>query len=116
MKFLANENFPFPSVTLLLSQQVEVISVADHQHGFSDEQVMKLSIQQERTILTHDSDYGELIFKHGYKPKAGVVYFRIYNFEPEDPAKILLELIRSKTIFTKRLTVVGENTIRQRTY
>jgi predicted nuclease of predicted toxin-antitoxin system len=37
--------------------------------GISDEEVIELSIRQNRIIITFDSDYGELVFKHGYKPK-----------------------------------------------
>ncbi len=36
---------------------------------------MKIAIKEGRTIITYDSDYGELIFKHGYKPYAGVILF-----------------------------------------
>jgi len=115
MKFLANENFPGPSISFLRQNNIDVKSIAEQHPGISDEQVMKIGINEERTILTHDSDYGELIFKFGYKPKAGVIYFRIYDFEPIDPGKMLLTLI-SQFDFTERLTVVNENSIRQRPY
>jgi predicted nuclease of predicted toxin-antitoxin system len=80
------------------------------------QEVMKIAIDEQRTIITHDSDYGELIYKLGYKPGAGVVYFRIYNFEPEGPGKILLDLINRNFKFTKSLTVISEGAIRQRSY
>lgn len=77
---------------------------------------MKMAIEEARTIITHDSDYGELIYKYGYKPKSGVVYFRIYDFEPTDPGKILIDLIKKDLDVTNRLTVINERTIRQRFY
>jgi len=77
---------------------------------------MKFAIKENFTILTHDSDYGELIFKYGYKPKAGVIYFRLFEFEPLDPGKILLELIGKRLPFENCLTVVDEKTIRQRSF
>lgn len=116
MKFLANENFPGPSIKLLRHQGLDVLSIMEFQPGMSDEHVMNLSISERRTILTHDSDYGELIFKSGYKPLAGVIYFRIYDFQPEDPGKILLDLLEQKIDFAKMLTVISERAIRQRTY
>jgi len=116
MKFLANENFPEPSIKLLRQEGLDVFSISEFQPGMSDEQVMTLSISENRTILTHDSDYGTLIFRFGYKPSSGVVYFRIYDFKPEDPGKILLNLLEQKVDFTKMLTVINERSLRQRAY
>ena len=77
---------------------------------------MEIATDEQRTILTHDSDYGELIFKFGYKPQGGVIYFRIYNFQPDDPGKILLDLTNRKLQFKNSLTIVSEGAIRQRSY
>lgn len=116
MAFLANENFPWPSVIFLREQNIEVISIAEKFQGISDQEVMAIAINQNLTILTHDSDYGELIFRHGLKPESGVVFFRIHEFEPKDPGKILLELIERKFSFLRSLTVIDKNSIRQRGY
>ncbi|MGK7391080.1 MAG: DUF5615 family PIN-like protein [Candidatus Cyclobacteriaceae bacterium M2_1C_046] len=116
MKFLANENFPAPSIEVLRNNQIAVLSIAEENHGISDEEVMKIAINEQRTIITHDSDYGELIYKLGYKPQGGVIYFRIYNFEPDDPGKILLDLINRNFEFNNSLTVISEGAIRQRSY
>lgn len=116
MNFLADENFPGPSVNLLHNNQIDIKSISVSHRGASDEQVIKLVIDENRIILTHDSDYGELIFKIGLKPKAGVIYFRLYDFEPTDPEKILLDLLEEKIPFKERLTVIGEDSIRQRSF
>lgn len=116
MKFLANENFPGPSIAFLRNNGIDIKSIAEHCPGISDEQVMKQAIDEKRAIVTHDSDYGELIYKHGYKPAAGVIYFRIDVFEPIDPGKILLDLIKQNIDFTNNLTVVSHIALRQRSY
>ncbi len=116
MRFLANENFPGPSIKFLRKKNLDIISIAEDSPGLPDDQVMEIAIREERIILTHDSDYGELIFKNGYKPKEGVVYFRIFDFKAEDPAKILLQLIERNLDFNNRLTVVDLQSIRQRIY
>lgn len=116
MKFLANENFPRPSVIFLREKGVEVISVAEIYQGITDQEVMSIAAENDLTILTHDSDYGELIFKHGFKPKAGVIYFRLFEFEPLDPGRILLELMDTTRSFSNQLTVIDKNSIRQRPY
>ena len=116
MKFLANENLPAPSIEFLRNNKIDVVSIAERNPGVTDEDVMKIAIDEQRTIVTHDSDYGELIYKLGYKPEAGVIYFRIYNFEPDDPGKILLDLINRNFKFNNSLTVISEGAIRQRSY
>lgn len=116
MGFLANENFPWPSIVFLRENNVEITSIAEEYQGISDPEVMEIAISQKLTILTHDSDYGELIFKYGLKPESGVVFFRLNEFEPKDPGKILLDLISKNFSFANALTVIDKNSIRQRAY
>ncbi|MCF8247845.1 MAG: DUF5615 family PIN-like protein [Saprospiraceae bacterium] len=116
MKFLANENFCMASVYLLRSQGVEVISVNEDAQSSSDKTVIGRAIQNQLTILTHDRDYGELIFKDGYRPIAGVIYFRMKNYTPEVPAKTLLDLLSNPAFEYKGFFTVIDNdlSIRQR--
>ena len=115
MKFLANENFPLSSIKILKEAGFDIIGVGIEFQGVSDDEVISLSKSENRTILTFDRDYGELIFRKGLRPNAGVIYLRWDSFHPNDPGKYLVELIRSETVqFEKMLTVIGEKTIRQR--
>ncbi len=116
MKFLADENFAGASVEWLRNKGVDVTWVAEDTPGISDEQVMNQAIMEKRTVLTHDSDYGELVFKYGFKPSGGLVYFRLNEFEPDEPARILFDLIEKGHVFTNRLTVIDQNSIRERSY
>jgi predicted nuclease of predicted toxin-antitoxin system len=116
ISFLANENFPWPSVVFLRENNIEITSIAEDFQGISDQEVMKIAISQNLTILTHDSDYGELIFRYGLKPESGVIFFRIHEFDPKDPGKILLDLISKNFSFANALTVIDKNSIRQRGY
>ena len=73
--FLANENFPRPSVTLLRDNGFEVKSIQEEFPGISDDIVMNIASELNLIILTFDSDYGELIFKHKKNNPPSVVYF-----------------------------------------
>ncbi|WP_375578341.1 DUF5615 family PIN-like protein [Marivirga tractuosa] len=116
MKFLANENIPFPSIKYLRNLNIDIKAIAEISPGISDEEVMKLAINDKSTIITLDSDYGELIFKYGYKPKQGVIYFRLLELEPEEVGKVLIQMIENNMVFNNYLTVVNKNFIRQRPY
>ncbi len=76
LKFLANENIPFSSITYLKSVDFDIKSIGVDDPSISDKEVMNIAIKEDRTIITYDSHYGELIFKHGYKPSAGVIFIR----------------------------------------
>lgn len=116
MKFLANENFPAPSVALLRSKGWDVSYICEDCPSISDEAVLQLAMHEHRTVLTHDRDYGELVFRRGYRPQAGVVYFRLENYAPEEPATILLQLSTSENFQVEGLFTVidGWVDIRQR--
>lgn len=117
MKLLANENFPFSSVKILEKSGFDIIAVGKDYMGILDNEVMSLAMKEKRTILTFDRDYGELIFKKGYKPAGGVIYLRWTDFQPNEPGEFLVGLFSSKKIdFQNRLTVITRDNIRQRKF
>ncbi len=117
IKFLANENFPFSSVLILLSAGYDVTYIGKDYSGILDSEVIDIAINENRTILTFDRDYGELIFKKNYKPNNGVIYFRWNIFLPNEPGEYLLKLLESIEIdFYGKLTVISRENIRQKNF
>jgi predicted nuclease of predicted toxin-antitoxin system len=117
MKLLANENFPLDSVKYLVKQGFDIIAIGTDNASFIDREVMELAIAEERVILTFDRDYGELIFRHNYRPEMGVIYLRIEDFESHEPGVIIEEFMLNKQFDTKqKLTVISSDNIRQKTY
>ena len=117
MKFLANENIPLTSVYYLKSLNYDIKAIGLDQAGITDQEVMKIAIEEVRTIITYDSDYGELIFKFGYRPEAGVIFIRFQPEQPLDTGKLVEKLVgESRIQFNRALTVVDSNSIRQKIY
>lgn len=117
MRLLANESFPLKSADILRAAGFDIKTVGVEFAGIADREVMEIAIREERTILTFDRHYGELIFRAGYRPPSGVIYLRWRQFGPEDPGRYLTELLKNTEIdFSYALTVVDEDTIRQRKY
>jgi len=117
LKFLAIENVPIASVNYLKSKGFDVTSIGVDDPGITDEHVMNLAMQQDRTIITYDSDYGELIFKHGFKPKAGVIFIRQQPTEPFETAKVIDRITSNSNLtFERTLTVIDSNSLRQKKY
>ena len=117
MKFLANENFPLKSILYLRSRGFDVSSIGTDNPSIQDSAVMNTAINENRTILTFDRDYGELIFKHNYRPQKGVIYLRLDTYEPDEPGRLIEELIhRNEFDLDNALTVLDKGGIRQRKY
>ena len=114
---LANENFPTDSFHYLKAKGFDIIAVGIDYSGITDEEVMTLAINEGRIILTFDKDYGELIFKYGYKPDRGVIFLRLDAYESDEPGKIIEQMLNTAYFDTERkLTVFDGKFIRQRAY
>ena len=117
MKLLANENFPYASIHYLKARGYDILSIGMDNPSIKDSEIMTIAINEERTILTFDRDYGELIFRYNYKPERGVIYLRLEEYDPKQPGIIIEEIILNKEIdLARALTVVDKNGIRQKKY
>jgi predicted nuclease of predicted toxin-antitoxin system len=115
--FLANENFPKPSIILLRNHGFNIKSIQEELPGISDEEVISIAIKENLIILTFDRDYGELIFKHSKDKPPSVIYFRTKGNNPGFAGKFLIDLISNFDISIENaFTVVEEKNIRQRFY
>ncbi|MBM2815599.1 MAG: hypothetical protein HW421_2361 [Ignavibacteria bacterium] len=117
MKFLANENFPEPSILILKVKGFEVFNIRENCPGIPDEEVIELAQKNEMIILTFDRDYGEIIYKYSMKNPPAVIYFRNKGQEPDFAGNTLISLMDTKHInFENKFTVIEKNNIRQRNY
>jgi predicted nuclease of predicted toxin-antitoxin system len=115
MRFLANENFPLPSVRLLREGGYDVASITEDSPGIEDTEVLARAVDEQRMILTFDSDYGELIYRLRLPSPRGVIFLRFRPHSPEEPAIVLLNLLQIEELqFEERFTVVDSSSIRQR--
>ncbi|MBI3510334.1 MAG: DUF5615 family PIN-like protein [Bacteroidetes bacterium] len=117
MRLLANENFPLASTIFLRGKGHDVIAIGSDFLGFTDVAIITLANADQRTILTFDADYGELIFKLGLKPAKGVIYLRLQEFSPSEPGEIIHTIIADPDFNAENtLTVIERDGIRQRKY
>lgn len=115
INFLANENFPLFSIRLLRNAGYNVASVSEDSSGTKDIVVLKQAHEEKRIILTFDRDYGELIYKYKLFIPAGVVYFRFDPATPEEPAEILLNILKKdEAPILDKFTVIERGRLRQR--
>ena len=114
MKFLANENIPTATIKRLREAGHDVVSIGEEFPSIKDESVILFASVENRTIITFDRDYGELVFKRGIKPMAGVIYLRLQNYQPHEPAEIVLKYLISNTVFEGFFSVITDDSLRMR--
>ncbi|WP_336518563.1 DUF5615 family PIN-like protein [Pollutibacter soli] len=115
--FLANENFPRPSIFFLRDKGYSVKSIQETNQGASDEEVIGIAKKDNLIILTFDRDYGELIFRYAVESPPSVIYFRYKGTDPQFVGKLLYDLLTDEKIeMDNAFTVVDQNSIRQRFY
>ena len=115
--FLANENFPRPSIVLLRNAGYVVQSIQEDSPGISDEQVVALAAAKKHAILTFDKDYGEIIFRYQWLNPPAVIFFREKGADPLFAGQALIALLQADELnFVNTFTVIEKNSIRQRAY
>ncbi len=83
MRFLADENFPLPSLRLLSAAGHVVVAVASQSPGVPDESVLAQAVRGGRVLLTFNRDYSGLLYLREARPPEGIVYFRFAPSSPE---------------------------------
>lgn len=113
-RLLANENVPIPSVALLRRVGFDVHAVAESNPGIPDRAVLFLANAEARWIITFDRDYGELIYARDMPPPPALMLVRIRSYRPEEPGRLLAELLSQPSRFAGQFAVIEEGSIRIR--
>lgn len=85
-RLLANENFPAPSVAHLRERGHDVLAIAEVARSLSDVEVLALAVGEQRSVLTFDRDYGELVFSRHLPVPPAIFYLRLPSYRRQSPA------------------------------
>lgn len=114
ISFIADENIPHKSVSILRSQGYDVLSIGEDFPSLKDTEILALANYEGRVVITFDSDFGDLIFKKGHVCSTGVIYLRLGIFLTNEPADLILDhLSASPGRFWGRFSVIDRVRIRQ---
>lgn len=92
---LADENIPHFIVQALRKKGIEVLSVYETDRGATDQDIIELSKNPPRIILTEDKDFGEWVFAHGVRT-ISVIFLRYSYPELVTITEILVNLMEQK--------------------
>ena len=116
IKFLADECLGLPTISLLRNLGYSVVSAREAGLGGKpDIEILKWAIKEERTLVTEDMDFGNIIL---YPPKLhqGVILLRLRHNLEEKIHGILANLLKElkPKDFKKTLIIVDADKYRLR--
>lgn len=111
-RFLANENVPNDGIRAARQAGFDVAWISEMAAGANDETVLRLSMTEQRVLLTFDKDFVELAFRLGAEVSCGVILFRPHLRSPEFLAKFIVEVLHQPIEWTHHFSVAQESGIR----
>lgn len=82
MRILADENILGVSIVRLRDHGYDVLSVRETYPSEDDLNLLELATEEERLLITHDTDFGELVHRDRIPAPYGVLLFRLYENLP----------------------------------
>lgn len=115
MRFLLDECVAKASATRRRMLGHDVLRVGTDERIADDRTILAFASRERRVLITHDQDFGELVFEKGISAAYGVVLFRYEPGDPEEVARRMHAILRSGLIeFEGYFTAVDERKVRQR--
>ena len=119
LKFIVDENIPNSVIKRLRSNTFEIFSIREEMKGIMDEEIIRLSKEKKKPILTMDKDFGYLTFHQKLHPYC-IILLRIHPQSPDDIYSSILqvlELIRRQNIdYKNKFIVTDGKTLRIRKF
>lgn len=79
MRLLADENIDSLAVTRLRTAGHDVFYVREISPSAEDPNLLNQATREQRTLLTYDKGFGELVVRHGMVAHYGVILFRLVD-------------------------------------
>ena len=109
MRFLIDENIPGPIVKAIISSGHDVLWIQEIAPGIDDREVLSYATDAERTLITFDKGFGELVFQERVKAPFGIILFR---FPPgassTSQAQTVVKVLESRTDWTGHFFSVSD--------
>jgi predicted nuclease of predicted toxin-antitoxin system len=114
MRFLADENFPGLTVAALRAAGHDIVWVRAAKSGATDLEVLQWAMQEKRSLLTFDKDFGELAARTMLSAECGIVLVRTPMPKLGDVAQRRANSISSREDWAGHFSVVEPSRVRMR--
>jgi predicted nuclease of predicted toxin-antitoxin system len=114
MRFLANENVTGTVIQELRQGGHDVLSVKESMRSEQDDVILARAQAEQRIVVTHDKDFGELAFRSQLPASCGVILLRLTGSDPDTDNRRILQALESRTDWTGQFSVITDSRIRMR--
>ena len=114
MRFAANENVSPAVIKELRARGHDVYSAKESSPGAPDDAILTLAQAEERIVVTHDKDFGELAFRYGLPSASGVILIRLTGASRQEDIRRTLEVIESRQDWSGSFSVAEHGRVRMR--
>jgi predicted nuclease of predicted toxin-antitoxin system len=114
MRLLVNENVTGTVIKQLRERGHNVLSVKESMRSEQDDVILARAQAEQRIIITHDKDFGELAFRAQLPSSSGVILFRLSGPDPDSDNERMREAIESRDDWVGHFSVVTDDRIRMR--
>ncbi len=97
MRMIVNENVTRTVIDELRQRGHDVISIKESMRGEGDSVILTRAEAEQRLVVTHDKDFGELAFRFQLSATCGIVLFRLSGSEPDADNQRILDVLESRT-------------------
>jgi len=114
MRMIVNENVTRTVIDELRKRGHDVLSVKESMRGAGDDVILARAEAEQRLVVTHDKDFGELAFRFRLPATCGIVLFRLSGSEPDADNQRILDVLESRTDWAGHFSVVTDDRVRMR--
>lgn len=114
MRWIVNENVSGTVIRTLRERGHDVLSVKESLRGTGDAPILAKAQAEQRVLVTHDKDFGELAFRYRLPASSGVVLFRLSGRDPESDNRRVVQVLESGVDWTGHFAVVTDDRVRIR--
>jgi predicted nuclease of predicted toxin-antitoxin system len=114
MRWIVNENVASTVIRTLRERGHDVLSVKESLRGTGDPDILARAQAEDRVVVTHDKDFGELAFRFGLPASSGVILLRLSGSDPEIDNRRVLEVLASNVDWSGQFAVVTGDRVRIR--
>jgi predicted nuclease of predicted toxin-antitoxin system len=114
LRIIADENISRAVIEQLRANGHDVLSVKESMQGLTDEAILARARTEQRLVLSHDKDFGELAFRFGLSPSCGVILLRLAGDSAEVDNARAISAIQSRDDWTGYFSVISDDAIRMR--
>ena len=109
LRFLTDENIDIEVLHFLRLQGFDVLDIKEEAlFQMPDDTILALSYQQNRVVISQDSDFGTLIFRDAAL-FYGVIYLRPGHVSPTVHIQTLKNIFEANFALETPFIIVGEN-------